>query len=527
MEANVNVHTACQQLLFNLDCVKFHESPYFCPFVNYLSRWPHALPIKTILIGQNPYPQPIYPVYGAALSYDDTKVTRPPGSVKVIAEDLFNYDGTDREDTIACFRDLWMMTDVGVIAINETVFAKIVESEMSSNLRPTKEAEYQVRALQTLIAESYLMGQRSIQCVAMGMSAAMMSSLLRGWCPNDLITIKIVTCTNPAAFARHLGDLQSQSITIGNNTVSKILSSIVKQYTEMPPKREDKRIQQNEDSLKKITGDLVTSTTALNREYSTFAARLSKIQSTPEVKATLDDMSDSMHNLVESMDRCSAAINSQTIAFLMAVKTATQLISKDPPPTRAASTVTAPIVSPQIQVPTTPVASARPVRRRVSRAVSEVSTPQVESIKEEASDAASEVEPQTPTPLRIASGRTRRIVRRVSQAPSIADSDYTVADSVQSATTPARAIGSFGQVEKVHMRSIANWIGDHMGGDTTYSEMLEASASELSAMNSASRDTLKFIESRMAASPSYDAYSELEQSDSETTKWCTEYISKL
>lgn len=528
-QENLNVKRACEQLILNLDCNRFHESPYYAPFINYLETWPYSLPIKTILIGQNPYPQSIYPEYGAALSYDESKVKKPPGSVVVIAEDLFNYDDTPKQDTINCFRDLWTMSDAGIIAINETVFSKIVESEKSSNLRPTKEAEYQIRALQTLIAESYFMGQKTIECIAMGMSAAMMSSLLRGWCPNDLISLKIVTCTNPAAFARNLRDCQSQPITIGNNIVSKILSSIVRQYVAMPPRRDVNRAQQNEESLRKTTSELVTSSSALRGEYSSFAERLKKVVALPEAKSTLEDLSDALTNLIASTDRHALAVNAQTTSFLMTVNAAkAQVWGKPGGPSSNQGQVTTAVVSPQLPILPPPILSTPTRRRVVRRTTSEISATPIESIKEEESETASQAPIASPLAARTGfTGTRRRVARRVSQALSAPDTEYTNVESIASENPKPLSKEEIGPVEKVHMRSIAEWFANNMNGDTTYSEMLETSASQGVVGSSISRKVLAYIQSRMNGNGSYDAYDEQEKSDSDTSRWCRGYMKSL
>lgn len=153
-----------------------------------------------------------------------------------------------------------------------------------------------------------------------------------------------------------------------------------------------------------------------------------------------------MFGLVEAIDKYTAAVDAQTYAFTAAIKTASQIIVKDTSSVKSTNVVTNPISSPRLQVPATPVATARPARKRVSRSVSAASTPAPESIKEEESDNASEA-PPTPTMQQpLVSGR-RRVVRRVSAAPGIGESENTNANPVTANLPAAKPAGSFGHVK--------------------------------------------------------------------------------
>jgi uracil DNA glycosylase len=530
-EVNNIARAACSNLLINLECDEFYDSDFCIPFMKYVSSWAYALPITTIIIGQNPYPQAIYPEYGAALSYDEMKCRNPPGSVKVIAEDLFNNCGTSKEDTINCFRDLWRLTEKGVIAINETVFSKIVKREKNSNLRPMRETEFQIRALQVLISESYFMGQTKINCIGMGMSAAMMTNIMRQWCPNDLITLRVFTCSNPAALAHRLGDLQSLPITFGNTNISKVLSSIVEDYLGMAPKKDDKRAQQNIDAFKANTENVVTSAANIRREYSSFVERLKSARKVPEAKATLDDLEDSLGALVNATDNHSNTIRAHMMSFVITAQSMTsQKYSK--PESVGSTPSTANTYVPPPPVVSAPITPSRRVVRRPtpSRMQSEFSTQSVTSIKEEPtvqdpSEIIQDTPPRIPdaTPSRI----RRPVARRVSKASSVTGTEYTAA-SITSAS--AGRVGSkedINPVESVHIRAIGQWFAENMGGDTTYSEMIETTASEGIVASEFSRRVLAYVRTRISMSTGYDAYEELRDETSETSIWCKKSVAEL
>jgi uracil DNA glycosylase len=529
-EPNSRVLKACIELAINLECDKYLDHGYCIPFIRYLSLFPYSLPIKTILVGQNPYPQEIYPEYGSALAYDESKVYQPPASVRVLAEDLYNYAEIPKDDTIRCFRDSWMLATEGIIAINETVFSRLTSNERKTNMGPMKEAEFQVRMLEVMIAESYAMGQQKIDCVAMGMSAQMMCSLLREWCPNDLVKFKLVSCSNPAAFAPQLRDRESQTITLRKDTASKILAGVVNTYVNMPPKynKVDARLKQNEDSLRKSTDDVVSTGRAVTAEYSSFAARLQKVSAIPEAKAAIEDLDDAMGNLVKAIDRNATATSAQTLTFIMFANSIKQNSSK---PESVGGTSTSGRSIANLPVPT-PAAPRAPVRRTIRPNPNRVATaPEIksETIDEEPITAVEA--PVTPLELPVApsaSGR-RRVVRRASsRAPSVADSEYTtVGGSTEITQGSGQSTDKISVIEKVHMNSFAMWFSNSV--DSTYGQMLETAGSEGMANSMISRKVLGYIRGRIEKGD-YDAYIELFEGDSatsDTTKWCEVYAKEL
>jgi hypothetical protein len=538
-QPNARVQQACMELALNLGCDKYIDHQYCIPFLNYISLWPYSLPIKTIIVGQNPYPQDIYPDYGSALAYDDSRVTRPPGSVRVLAEALYNYAEIPRDDTVNCFRDLWMLLEHGVLAINETVFSRLLPESQKTNSGPMVEAELQCRALQVLISESFAMGQEKIECAAMGISAQMASSLTRESCPNDVVSFKLVSSSNPAAFVSQLRDRESQSITLKNDSVTKILAGIVDIYVNMPPKqdnREDKRYTQNAEALKSAADDVVVTNRSVRAEYSSFVERLKGVNALPEAKATIDDLADALGSLVTAMDRNSTAISSHTISYIMFANAARQFASKNE--SVATSVSGRSTATPLPHAPSTSSAPAgRGPTRRVVRpgsgnaAAAPPSEPQP-TIKEEPDTL--DVPKQTEAPPSISPVRRRRVVRgSASRAPSIADTEYTTVDDNKSTMDKPLPGAKITPIEKVHMNSFSMWFSDRV--DSTYGQMLETASSEQLATSIVATKVLEYIQKRMREDSSYDAYTELQDDEiynkdgkqSESTKWCLEYAEKL
>ena len=79
-----------------------------------------------------------------------------------------------------------------------------------------------MRALQVLVAKSYFAGQTKITCLGMGIPAVETTSVFKQWCPKDLISTCIFTCSNPVAIARNIGDLPSQDNTIGKHGMPQV-----------------------------------------------------------------------------------------------------------------------------------------------------------------------------------------------------------------------------------------------------------------------------------------------------------------
>jgi hypothetical protein len=520
---------ACLKLLRDVNCSKYRDHPYCKPFIEYVMQWPHHLPVKTVIIGQNPYPGDIFPEIGSALAYDESKISYPPGSVRVLAEDLYHHDKTPRQLTIDCFRDSWRMLEHGVIMINETVFHKISKDIDLPNTGVLKEMESQVLALQTLLAVGFTMGQTSVTFIGMGIGASMMTSIIRPWCPSDLISTRVMTCSNPAAFASMLRDSSSQKITLGKSHISKVLSTIVALYATMPPKTStaEKRRQQGIETLNKAVAEVKESSNVDDGELRSFKDRLTRMDPSNPTQGDIKDLAKSIDALMKTKDRYNNAISVHHISMLALMEIAFKEHPKiDGRP--GASGPSTDSVVPQPSASAAATSSPTPRRRVVRRTVSE--SPQVPTISEDV-PAAPDV-PNTPVPIdntdvvsvQSLSRPVTRSRRRVSRqsAPSIADSEYTVVSNADETRTPGNYDMDQGQA--VHVRTFAQWLKDNRKDDPSFQVILSSAADSRTTDNELSRAVLSYIKSRKDGDARYDSYDELSDPDSLSSKWIADYM---
>lgn len=504
---NSNVYAACVRLLYEVDIMSNISIPYAIPYANYVLSWCKCVPIKTIVIGQNPYPQNIYSEIGSALSYDITKAKTDTMSVRNIAYDINNYDGTDIKESIDCFRNSWALVDRGIVFINETVFDAL--SPARSNVRGIKEMESQVRALQVLIIESYLSGQGSFTCIGMGTKAEQMTSILRSWCPKDLFKIRAMSCRNPAA--RDIGDRLSHEITMGKTQVSKALSEIVKEFVTMAGPRmspADRRRDQNKEALRKATENIDATSDVYISELESFERRLRSIRDEDGGSASIDELEKSLGSLRRSVDSHRNAVSTHTISMIMAIES----MSSDRARQESAQLQHPAVVS--LAQSVTDSMKPRGPRRRISRLSSEVET--VMQSVEETPEPPDVVHSPAPS---VTPSRRRRVSRRAaSHAPSDAGTEYTTEMGTTSPQKEAMSVA-----ESVNVRCFANWCNDNVS-DTTYYEILNTAADEKAVINSLVKDVLDYIRLRKSNDPEYDPYDELIDASSESSKWATNSI---
>jgi uracil DNA glycosylase len=129
---------ACLRLLERTDIVNNLHLPYATAYINHVMLWADNLPIKLIVIGQNPFDLDIYPYMGAALSYNSEVCLGPPKSVRSLAEDLYDNNSVPMDQTVRCIRDSWYLLSHGTLMINETIFS-LIYPELKSNYRPIME----------------------------------------------------------------------------------------------------------------------------------------------------------------------------------------------------------------------------------------------------------------------------------------------------------------------------------------------------------------------------------------------------
>lgn len=518
---------ACIKLLQSVNCERYYDHPFCRPFMRYVMQWPYSLPIKTIIIGQNPYPGDIFPEIGSALAYDESKVKTIPASVRVLAEDLFNYDETPREQTIECFKDSWRLLEHGVLMINESVFHRITKDLDRPNTGILREMEAQVIAIQTLLSIGLEMGQASITMIGMGMGASMMTSILRPWCPSDLISARVMTCANPAAYSSLLSDSSSQLITLGKSHISKVLSGIVKSHSEMGPKvsNAEKRRQQGADTLKNALKEVKESALVENNERRSFKDRLQRLDVSSMPKGDKEELMLSIDAHIKATDRSTNAISVHSTAMLSLMDMLTKDFGKNASQQSNTTPQQSAHQSQQLNVPATPPSGSR--RRVVRRSTSTPQVPSIpedtvdnsvnESIAESVTEAASDVV-STQSLAKPVSRSRRRVVR----TPSVAGSDYTVVSQTPDNDAPIRYDMDQGQATQV--RSFSTWFKDNYKDDPSYQVILSSAADSRTTDNPLSRDILQYIKDRKSDDSSYDAYDELSDPDSKSSIWITDYM---
>lgn len=515
---NHNVINACARLLYELDIFSRLDNEYSMPYANYIMSWPRHIPINTIIIGQNPYPQKIYPEYGAAFAYDDKKCRAAPKTVEVLSHDVHNFDGTDIDMSVRCFRDSWRLIERGIIFINETVLDALLPDKY--NTRRIKEMQAQIRALEVVISESILAGQQTITCIGMGIPAASMTSIIRSWSPKDLVQMKVMTCKNPAA--RDIGDLPSHEVTIGKPAVSKVLSRIVKEYSEMPPPRvsaAEKRREDNKKALQNASENIAVVNNQYEVEIKSFEDRLRAARDKKNDSATLDDLLNSLGSLRNTVNNQRNAIGVYTQAVIMCVdsipktQSDTQSIKSSATPSNVSNTGYQASASTAIQPRAGP-------RRRVSNNPSQTMQP-VDEVPESSTDVvpqtpSTQAVPQTPTPA-MGSRARRRVNRTPSYAASNAGTEYTTASTM--APLDSQSNRDMSRVESVSMKSFANWCTDNIKDDPTYAEILNSAADEHRTLSELSKAVVNYIRIRKESDSTYDSYDELTDPDSASSVW--------
>jgi hypothetical protein len=503
-DSRSRVRDACSRLVYELDIDKNRTNPYFLPYTNYVMSWCEHMPISTIIIGQNPYPQNVYPEYGAAFAYDQKKVWCTK-SVEVLTKDLYNYDGTNMLVSRECFKDSWRLLEIGVLLINETVYDKITDDKR--NTRAIQEMEAQGRALQVLITESHFLGQETFTCIGMGIPAASMTSIIRSWYPKDLFKMKVMTCKNPAA--RDIGDMPSHQITIGKTAVSKVLSEIVKSYMRMVPPRnnaQEKRRKQNADALKQGAENVGVTADQYSTELESFEQRLRSSQGAGSKSSTVDEILRSSGSLRLAIDKHKNAIMSHSITLLMIV----DAIDRAPQGQETNKS--------GLQVPASnPVTTGRPggARRRSSRTTAEV--PQVESVPE-----VTEPLPEEPLPSPAPSrGRRRRGAPGSTYAASDAGTEYTTTSAHNPLGTDKAK--NMSQVESVIMKVFANWCNSN-SADPVHYELLSTSADTKTILSPLVEKLVMYIRDRKTTDSDYDAFDELSDPDSQSSLWAKDNI---
>jgi uracil DNA glycosylase len=505
---------ACAKLLEKIELPQNIHLPYAVPYLNYVLSWPDNLPIKLIIIGQNPYNRDIYPYMGAALSYDPDVCPVPPKSIRSLADDLYESASVPYHQTVRCIRDSWHLLSHGTLMINETVFSSIYP-EMKSNYRPIMEMEAQCIVLQALVSASYFMGQKEFTILAMGERAALMADQMKKWCPSDAIKMKIVACRNPAA--RTVGDMSSLAFTLKHSGASKILASEVKWYHSMPPKESyaEKRLKDSEKLLQQSLESIIVSKNTAKTELTGLMERL-KLPIDDGNKAGLEDAMISARKAIIAHTNC---IKSNQMNFIQYVNAAKGIMPavKDTSDNSSAATYK------DVSV----LATKAPPRKKVIME-EEVVGQAISSIP----DIKKELTETTAIPPVIKTPRTTRAQKMISEdaetsiarsvTPSIAQSEVTGV----SGATPSkskRSIKDVNNEEGIHMSSFATWFRLNVSEDPTFAGILQTAVEDKWVGDTPfAASVMRHIRLRKKQDKSYDSHKELNDITSESYKWAVE-----
>jgi uracil DNA glycosylase len=502
---------ACVKLLEKIDIIDNLNLPYAIPYMNYVLSWPQNLPVKLIVIGQNPYTDNVYPYMGSAFSYDPNICSVPPKSIRSLAEDLYESNGVPMHETIQCMRDSWHLMSHGTLMINETILSMIYPV-LKSNYRPIMEMEEQCLVLQALMSASYFMGQTDFTILAMGERAALMADQMKKWCPSDIIKMKIVACRNPAA--RTVGDMSSQAFTLKHSGASKLLASEVKWYHTMPPKESfaSKRLKQSENALKESLQTVITTKNNTKTELTGLIERLNL----PVEEAERLALRESMISARKAVISWTNSAKANQMSLIQYVNTTMSSMPSNKEASDNSSIGTHKDVS--------KLAGRAPPRKKsvMQEEVIEPVQPNTPDIKKGLEDTAPEVPViKTPKAARMQKMTVEDASESVppSVAVSVAQSDMPSSANNAPAKVK-RNIRSVNEEESIHMASFATWFRINVPDDATFGGILQTAVDcKWLGDTPFAMSVMKHIRQRKKGNKSYDSHIELNDKDSESYKW--------
>lgn len=382
-------------LLFLLETNNFQSRAYCAPFSRYVLTWHQAVPLNAIIIGQNPYPNDIFPEVTAAMSYDSELAQRcqnfagdVPPTVKVLANDLLINAKLPREDTISVIRDGWTLAEKGILLINNSVFHDWRSTE------GYKECVNQTTLVLRLLEETEKHGPRTVQLFVLGDAAQRMASNICSWYKSSTIRISKKSVTHPAALSRRFDNLYDPSCHLGESRFSLALAELLRNHvafvhTMSKRNRENPALTRQVDSLKHLASNLPKHSEATDEVAKVareFAAM--DMSSQESVKAVAQKMA----NAMETLSSRTALLSSLVSNAYSSTQNAAGIVSKaaphetttapqsvpEIPPSRLSSTpvsfrkhraprsetgesiATGVSVSSEAATPVTPVSSSRP-----------------------------------------------------------------------------------------------------------------------------------------------------------------------
>lgn len=318
---DLSVEEICCWLIDRVSANEERKMEYAAPYYNYVATWHRALPLRALIIAQNPYPTNIFTVVSAALSYSEELCQaamrkRIPPSVEVLANDLYVNAKLDRQAVVDVIRQGWELVDSGVLIINEAVFGS------NSDVATFKEGVYQCTVVTRMLRETERMGGGKVDIFALGAAGERMAGNISSWFKSPSVKISVHKAPNPAAVARDHEDLASKECNLGSPHFSKLLAKhignnvAVKHVnpgpSTMPPKYDPQaQLRQREYSdavntaarVVPETADAIEIMIAMGKEHS-------EVAEDPAYKETLDKFIAAMEVGVIRLGIMSASLRS-------------------------------------------------------------------------------------------------------------------------------------------------------------------------------------------------------------------------
>lgn len=483
---------------------RFEHHPYHAPFLNYTATWINCLPLKTIIIGQNPYPQDVYPTRGAALSFSPRHDV--PVSVQNIAKDLHHTNGVAPEDTVECFMNLWELIDSGVLAINRSIFGSICKD--SSGNDASREMEEQTVVIQEMMKATVKMqGPSSFTCIAMGNQAHAMAVSLKSWANGTTIKIKVIKSLNPAARRRR--DTGSQQDTLDSAAASKALSGLVNEYMSQrrnmagpsDPTRE--RSVAKLEEFQKSNAVLENSFGDLMRECESLSSRLLALRSSNASgePVSVDDAALSLESFRDSLSTASAHTQMNNMMMRELVNSLFEYVDKS----KATMEKNKGSSTPKAAGTMSPRVSTTSAFDRVPSSARQSSRP----------SPITEVE----TPVTPAQGA---LGARVLEDTASTTQRTTVAASGVSVTTNNGA--EMSRYESVLMTKMSKAISDKSGSDIYSNEIRQCANRRVCAGSVTASAVLAHIREQMDKDDSWDPSDEMEDETTDTYQWVENFV---
>lgn len=216
---------ACNRLVSLICESSPPDDPYIEPYCNYVSMWPRSLPLKCIVIGQDPYPRDIFSTISAAMSYDTDRCIKEmrmsvPPTVSILANDLYVNAGVDKELTIQCIKDGWKLASMGILLVNHTVLRR-------SSVDDWRHSILQIELIVRLLRETEKYGRSKVTIFAMGNRSEAALNEISSTFKSKIVTISSCKVMHPASLSRRFDDFNDANCHMNNPTFSKKFSELI------------------------------------------------------------------------------------------------------------------------------------------------------------------------------------------------------------------------------------------------------------------------------------------------------------